>query len=410
MFEDLVRRVKADDGDEAAFLDLGTALAAGGNLAGLNELLGYRAARGGSGSALAFDVCCRLLAAGRHDEMLGLCRGFGDTNAFSAIMHCAAGFSHFLRFENERGVALLREGVRRLFMLMEQHPRETLPLPSLTKLVAAAFLFEPPNWTPPAGRSPGAPTILHPGDWSGSAALAAAFGDALYFRTYGERLAGSFFKHAAAETSLLIGIVDPDEAAGALAAELARRHPALTIAAIGYAGPRLPEFCCSVRFLYAQTLLEMAGRPLILTDIDSCFTEGSAEVLKMVRAFPLAYTRTQEIWPQLTIDASVVGAHPGPNAQRFFGRVSDYVWAKLGETGPLWTYDQVALHLTIAALRKEGLEITNVNTVLPARFRLPGFFKSEHALPLAERQKTRTNDRMALLHIGDDLKPVFAES
>ena len=338
MDDQLIRRIKAETIDEPAFLELGLRLSGAGNLGGLTEILTYRNARGGSGSALAFEIASHLLASGRLDEVFGLCRGFGDTNPFSAALHCAAGFGHFLRFEHDQGLALLREGVRRLSLLVEQHPRETLPPAYLTKLVAAAFLFEPLDRPPGATGDPGPLTLLHPGDWAGRAALCAAFGDSLYFRTYGERLAGSFFEHGGDETALLIGIVDPDGASLELAAELARRHPALSIAAIGYGGKQLAEYCCSARFLFAETLLEMAGRPLILTDIDSRFAPGAAEVLKMIRAFPLAHIRTGQIWPQLLVDASVVGAHPGPDASRFFGRVTDYVWTKLAETGPLWTY------------------------------------------------------------------------
>ena len=62
---------------------------------------------------------------------------------------------------------------------------------------------------------------------------------------------------------------------------------------------------------------------------------------------------------------------------------------------------------TAALPRREGGTITNVNTVLPGRFHLPGFFKSDHALPLAEREKTRSNDRVTLAGFGDDLKPLF---
>ena len=410
MDDPLIRRIKAEAIDEPAFLELGLRLAGAGNLAGLSEILTYRNARGGSGSALAFEIASHLLAAGRLDEVLSLCRGFGDTNPFSAALHCAAGFARFLRFENDPGLALLREGVRRLALLVEQHPRETLPPAYLTKLVAAAFLFEPLDRPPGAGGDPGPLTLLHPGDWSGRAALCAAFGDARYFRSYGAPLAASFFEHGGEETALLIGIVDPDQAALELAAELARRHPALTIAAVRYGGNRLAEYCCSARFLFAETLLAMAGRPLILTDIDSRFAPGSAEVLKMIRAFPLAHIRTRHIWPQLLIDASVVGAHPGPGASRFFGRVAEYVWGKLAETGPLWTYDQVALYRAIALLRREGGAITEVNTVLPGHYRLPDFFKSDHALPLAEREKTRSNDRVTLAGLDDDLKPLFTES
>ena len=410
MVEQLIRRIKADPGDEAAFLGLGVALAAGGNLAGLNECLTYRNASGGSGTALAFDICSHLTRGGQPDTVLELCRGFGDDNPFSAALHAAAAFVHFLRFENDRGVVLLREGVRRLLLLAEQHPGETLSPPYLTKLVAAAFLFEPLDWPSGPGDAPGPLTLIHPGDWNGREAVCAAFGDALYFRAYGERLAGGFHEHAAAETALLIGLVNPDEAALALAAELVRRHPALTIAAVRHNGDRLPEYCCSARFLFAGTLLEMVRRPLILTDIDSGFGPGSGEVLRMVRAFPLAHIQVPEIWPQLTIDASVVGAHPGPGADAFFQRVSAYVRAKLAETGPLWTHDQVALHRAISALRRDGSDIANVNTVLPARLHLPGFFKTGHALPLAEREKTRSNDRVALIGLGDGLKPLFRES
>ena len=47
-----------------------------------------------------------------------------------------------------------------------------------------------------------------------------------------------------------------------------------------------------------------------------------------------------------------------------------------------------------------GLESPSLYPGVPSHAlchaRLPGFFKSEHALPLVERQKTRSNDRMAL--------------
>ena len=189
MDDQLIRRIKAETIDEPAFLELGLRLSGAGNLGGLTEILTYRNARGGSGSALAFEIASHLLASGRLDEVFGLCRGFGDTNPFSAALHCAAGFGHFLRFEHDQGLALLREGVRRLSLLVEQHPRETLPPAYLTKLVAAAFLFEPLDRPPGATGDPGPLTLLHPGDWAGRAALCAAFGDSLYFRTYGERLA-----------------------------------------------------------------------------------------------------------------------------------------------------------------------------------------------------------------------------
>ncbi len=409
MHDALIARVKAEPPDEPAFLELGLRMARDGNLAGLNEIFTYRNHRGGSGTALAFEVCSQLIASGQAETVLGLCRGFGTASAFSAALRCAGGLAHFLRFEHDSGLAMLRDGVRLLLELAAQHPRESLPLPSLTKLVAAAFLFEPLEWTPATGGITPPPPLLHPGDWSAAAALCAAFGDSLYFCTYAERLAEGFYRHAGPEHALFIGIVNPDDGARQLAGELARRHPGLTIAATGYAGTRLPEYCCSVRFLLAETLLEMAGRPLILFDIDSAFAPGSAEVLKMIRAFPLAHIRTREIWPQLLVDASVVGAHPGPAANRFFGLVSGYVRAKLLETGPLWTHDQVALYRAIAILRRDGDDIANVNTVLPARFHLPGFFKSAHALPQTAREKTRSNDLMALTGLGPGLKPLFSD-
>ena len=262
MHDHLIRRIKAGVPDDAAFLELGIGLADAGNLASLNETLIYRNARGGSGSALAFEIASHLLAAGRLDVVHGLCRGFGDSNPFSAPLHCAGAFAHFLRFEHDQGLALLREGVRRLSLLVEQHPRETLPPAYLTKLVAASFLFEPLDQLPRATGDPGPLTVLYPGDWTGRAALCAAFGDSLYFQTYGDRLDGSFFAHGGDETALLIGIVDPDTAALERAAELVRHHPGLTIARVGYGGKRLAEYCCSVRFLFAETLLGMAGRPL----------------------------------------------------------------------------------------------------------------------------------------------------
>ena len=407
MVEHLIRRIKADAGDEAALLELGVALAGGGNLPGFTELLTFRHNHGGSGSALAFDVCCRLIASRQGEAVLGLSRGLADHNPFSAAVHSAAALVHFLAFDNDRGVALMREGVRRLVLLAAQLPSETLPTPTLTKLVAAAFLCEPLAWRPAARLEPAPFTLLHPGSRDGAAILVAAFGDSLYVRTYAGRLVDGFHRHAGAGAALLIGIVNPDAEAAAFADELTRRHPALAVATVGYGGDRLPEFCCSARFLFAETLLELGQRPLILTDIDSSFPAGSDEVLRMVAAFPLAHIRTRDIWPQLLVDASVVGAHPGPAARAFFAQVNDYVRGKLLEFGPLWTHDQVALHRAIAAFEAGGGETTNVNSVLPARFHLPAFFKSEHALPLVERQKTRSNDRMALAGIGDDLKPLF---
>ncbi len=409
MRDALIARVKAQPPDATAFLELGMHLALEGNLPGLNELLTYRNHRGGSGSALVFELCGHLIATGRDERVLELCRSFDQTNAFSAALHGAAGLAHFFRFEPEAGLATLREGVRRLLKLAEQHPRETLPIADLTKLVAAAFLFEPLDWAPPAPDALPPPDILYSGSWATAAALCAAFGDARYFCKYAERLAEGFFHHAGPEHALFIGIVNPDAGSLALAHELAQRHPDLTLAVTHYQGCRLPEYCCSVRFMLAEALLEMAGRPLLLFDIDSCFGAGSAEVLKMIRSFALAHIRTREIWPQLLIDASVVGAHPGPKASRFFGFVTAYVQAKLQETGPLWTHDQVALYRAIALLNREGGESTNINTVLPARLHLPGFFKRPHTLSQIEREKTRSNDLMALTGLGPDLKPLFAE-
>ena len=264
-------------------------------------------------------------------------------------------------------------------------------------------------------RKSGELAILHPGSGDppgagglpGSGFVAAAFGDALYFRTYGERFASSFFNHGGEGNALFIGIVNPDPASAELAAELARRHPALTVAATRHDGPLLPEYCATARFLFAETLLEMFRAPLILFDIDSCFPPGCAGVLKIVGQSPLSYVQTRDIWPHLMISAAVVGAHPGADASSFFGHAAHYIAAKSKETGPLWAFDQVALYQA-AALRRDKREIVNINAILPERHRLPGLITTDHVLPLEERRLSRSNEGMVLAGLDDSLKPVYS--
>ncbi len=152
MYSSLIDRIKKDDNDIAAHIELCVALATAGNLSGLNEILTYRNVRGHSGSALAFDTARHLLSAGQLDMVGRLCREVGDTSPFSAAFYCAGSFAHFLRFEHGQGLALLREGVRRLLILAARHPRETLSTLHQASVIQLAFLLEPLDWAPPENR------------------------------------------------------------------------------------------------------------------------------------------------------------------------------------------------------------------------------------------------------------------
>ncbi len=310
MYDTLINRIKTDDNDEAAFLELGNRLILSGNFTGLTEILTYRAARGKSGSALAFELCRQLILKGELEAVLKISSCFGDLSPFSAAFYCARSFIHFARFDHITGTVCLREGTRRLYLLADQYPSETLAPLFQASMFQISFLFDPPAGEPKVNDEIPDLAILHHGAGDRCKGVSAAFGDSRYFQSYAARLAQTFFSHSGPGNGLFIGIINPDADALGLAQALSLRHPALTIATTRYNGDLLPEYCCSARFLFANRLLNMFNAPLVLFDIDNSFSDGCAKVLNIIRTFPLSYVRTQDIWPHLMISAAVVGAHP----------------------------------------------------------------------------------------------------
>jgi hypothetical protein len=217
-------------------------------------------------------------------------------------------------------------------------------------LTIVAFLFEKADWLPEYPPDDQAyPISMIVEVPKGSHPLTCcAFADSSYFLRYAERFATTLRQTGVSGSRVTLGLINPSEEARALGLELARAHNC-GIVAVSYAGDCLPEFA-----------------------------------------------------------ASVVAAQSGPAADRFFQVAERYLRAKLCEVGPLWTFNQVALHRAVAAARSHGDHLANLNAVLGGAV-LPRLFTDDHKIPFTQRSLRRSNAGLACSGLDEDLRPTWTQ-
>lgn len=410
MFAQLIARLKSDPINQDHQLGLGRSLAEAGNAAGLKEMFNFvHQAGGGGGLECALLVGIRLALRQRAQLHQVLLR-YDPHCPFRAALVVASGYARALDYDLDAAVAAIRDGLRGISLVSDQVPSERLTPQNYCRVIKSAFLLERSDWI--AGGPAPTPSleVLHQGSARGGfACLAAA--DSRYFVTYAPDFLADVQARLGGMADPVLVLVDPDAEALACAAELAARHPNATILANAYGGGKLVEYCSGARFVVAPEMLRRLNRPTIFMDIDTSFAAGCADVLGHIATLPLTYQHRNVAPPYLIAEACVVGAHPGETGERFFTDAARYFLAKLGEEGPLWHIDQVALHRASCLARQRGAPPVDLAGVFGGAIELPGYFKKPHTLEFGSRAQDRTD--VILSHacsIPPDGKPVFPPS
>ena len=409
MYDEMLKAIQSNPQDYEAWMRMAVALGIAGDGAGLKQLLLFRNALGLSGVELAYEAVCYLIGNRLADRFEAVAATVADNDPFSGAFLVGRAYVDFLDFRLDSGVRWLREGFRRLLLLKQTCPDEALPPDHIGPMACNAFLFEPSDWVPQSleVKAPLRPLIDATQDGVGP--FYVAFADAPYFLWYARRFMTSLRQFGSAEAPVILGIVNPTPEALALAQSLAAEDSRLMVLGTEYHGDYLPEFCSAARLVHGADLLARLVRPTLFFDIDTAFPEGAAAMLETIASHPLACIRTDKLLPQLSIDASVIGAHPDERAMAFFRRAETYVLGKLREKGPLWTFDQVALYRSVAALYAAGDSIVDIAECGGADKLLPAFFKSDHAASLDSRKTTRSNSRVVLARVAPDGQPIFKD-
>jgi hypothetical protein len=120
--------------DYTAWILLGSLLLSQRNIGGLNELLTYRHNLGMSAVTLAWRICWEDLTRNPSSTAVDfVADGMDDNNAFSGAFMVAKGCAELRRYRLESGVALVREGYRRLAILRNLFDFEVLDVaPGIT--------------------------------------------------------------------------------------------------------------------------------------------------------------------------------------------------------------------------------------------------------------------------------------
>ena len=409
MFDEMLQAIQSNPQDYDAWMRMAVAVGMSGDGAGLTQLLLYRNSLGLSGVELAYDMSCALIANGQQERFVSLAATIAEDNPFSGAFLVGRAYGEFLSFRLDVGVRWLREGFRRLLVLKQTCPTETLRFDDIGTLAGSAFLFETSDWIPASMLAKRPLELRLEAVTVGQGFGCVAFADTTYFLRYASRFLNSLRQYGTAEASVYLGIVNPTDESLALARSLAQNDGRLTILGVEYEGDYLPEFCSAARLVYGADMLAQLGKPLLFFDLDAEFPDGAARMLRTISAHPLACIRTTQFLPQLIIDASVIGAHPGERTTKFFRQTENYILGKLMEKGPLWTFDQVALYRAVSAFYEADAPVVDIAECGGADKRLPGYFKSDHVVSLGRRQTMRSNARMALAQVTEDGRPIFTE-
>ena len=402
--------MRQDNGDYGQWLEAALALSAQKNAAVLRQFLTFRHQKGQSSGKLAFDLCQIALLQGEAALVNELALQIEAADPFFGAFQVTCGYLALADDDLDRGVALVRQGFAHLQAVSRRFPFEALPPEDLGVIGLVAFLFEREDWVL-VGPAPMAETpllsLLHANPSAVAAPLTfAAFADSAYFLRYVGPLVASLRQNGPASCAIHLCVVNPDAAALALAGDLAAGQ-SCRISAVAFDGQPLAEFSAAARFLHANAILEQAGGPVIFLDADSIIPSGAEDVLRQIASYPLSWIGTGEMPPQLLIAASVVGAHPGPQATRFFDVAARYLRRKLCEDGPLWTFDQVALHRAVASLRRQGGQGVDLSSALGPGWSLPGAFVARHQTALAERRQARTNSQFGYRGLDGEGRPMW---
>ena len=406
----LRQKILSNKDDYSAWILLGSLLLGQRNIAGLNELLTYRHGLGMSAVELAWRICWEDLTRDPASTAVdGVADALDDTNAFSGAFLVGKGCAELRRYRLDSGVALVREGYRRLAVLRDLFPFEALDVASWHHLTIVAFLFEKTGWASavPLGEADGPISVIAETPKGSHSLTCCAFAESTYFLRYAERFLATLRQNGVAGSRVMLGLINPSEEARALGVALARAH-ACGIVAVPYGGEYLAEFAASARFILAEEIIAAAAEPVIFLDIDAVFPQGADRVLLAAAAQPLACIETAQLPPHLQVDASVVAAQPGPVASRFFKDAKRYLLAKLREVGPLWTFDQVALHRAVALARDRGDLVASLNDVLGSPV-LPRLFKADHTMPFKQRSVRRSNAGLACTGLDEELRPTWTQ-
>jgi len=356
--------LRLDLRQEQAWLGLALALALQGKLGDLVGLADYRQRVLGDGFLFFHGAAGMLVGYRLYDHTRALARDLPESSPYHLPALYAAGCAALLQGDEDAGFAAFGR-----FKQDAAGRGGELPIGPDSPFNVAwrqAMLIEDRAYVDALGdgaavraRLP-APHFAEPRFGAAGVALAAAC-DANYFRLF----APGFVRSAAAQLpgmSVHFHLIEPDESARALFAELAAAAPGLALnLSTEAAGPyRSGAYYASSRFLVGPALLQRYGSRLVLTDIDVEFVAPLDDLLAATAGCAFAGFRHDGAGPCSRYPAVLTVWDPAAGGTALLDRVGRFVLSKLDIEWPFnWMLDQAALGSVLRWAKGEGIGIVN---------------------------------------------------
>ncbi|MDH6593193.1 hypothetical protein M2165_003082 [Variovorax sp. TBS-050B] len=175
-----------------------------------------------------------------------------------------------------------------------------------------------------------------------------AAADSVYFCRYAREVVGSVARSTERRGALHLHVINPDEAASALAEEL-RRKPGVTISTehVDLECLQIIErktyYSCA-RYLLLPELLDRAAGPVVVVDMDQLVMRDPAPLLALARQGDVAVLRFpgSEFNALSTISATLLVVAPTEGGRAFAGRLQEHITRAI-PARMLWHLDQAAL-------------------------------------------------------------------
>ena len=275
----------------------------------------------------------------------------------------------------------------------------------LANLIQICFYMESVTW-PNEVRFPKPPLeILAANSYGNSPYTCTFICDPVYCRYYAGRFIDSL-RRTAGDIDVFALVVNPDQ--GAL--DLLRAFEGVTIAKTEYSGEWGGEFCTCARFMLANEIMRAVNAPMIFMDVDSFFPEGSDAFLSKISKQSLAYAEFDNVSPALRVTASVLGARPCEDAEKFFDFSTDCMREGMAREGWLWGLDQLSLYHAVCHGQQNGWDMAKIDECMGQSqgFIVDFFSQGEHVQSLDQRRSERTNNAYRFIGFASDKRVLFS--
>ncbi len=352
-----------------------------------------------NGNDIVTATLTELIKAGASDRVRALFEACPPQSVVRRFYQIGVALSDFYKFDIAKASELLRDAVIECIRAEDDFT-------DLCKMVQICFYMESVSCPDEGYFHKPSLEILTANSDGNSPYTCAFICDSEYCRYYAERFIHSLRQHAG-DIDVFALVVNPDQNA----LDLLRSFDGVTVAKTEYGGEWVGEFCTCARFMLANDIvMRVLNTPTIFMDVDSLFPEGSRDFLQEISHQPLCYAEVDDVFPTLRISASVIGARPCEDAEKFFDFSSCRMREGMAREGWLWGLDQFSLYRAVCHGLQNGWNMVKIDECLgrPKGFITDFFSRGDHVQPLDQRKIARTNYTYRFDGFGKDKRVLFS--